>query len=711
MEAPPAVISTDSEWYSEYIKHTDNPEIQQLERQLIESSSKQQVDQDSTKHTEDGSTQNSTASSPLKKNHLFTDTRPPPVSADDIIRSTGVTEEVAAVPRRPATAGGGGSRDGRPTRRVARVTSSVSERIQISTRERPAGAADTGSTQGAGRPAEGGQSQGVGRPAVYQDIIRSLQGLADQDVGAPPAEPPEPTARTVRLSSAVVGRPRPGPNTRPAPSAPHQKPGVKKTTPAARDDVTQRYLAFIDELIQEKQDLAGRCETLASQVAALEERHKQQLTAQRDRHREELQSCKRSMSEAERSKRQKWMEKERERIKETTARGVQPQIEQMMKQHAEETARIRQHYESVLAGGHSGQLDEIRGRLMREKEEAVATERRDAAARFERQAAEQAAQHELHSARLTAEVRELRTQLQAAGAAAAAQREEAQREAERRVREARDHAEEEFREVRRRLQDEAETKCRELRDRLAKETEAALARQREELEAAAQSRHQAELQRLKDERDARLEEVIERLEREVRRAEEGEAERSALKLRKLEEKHTLDLRALESSEERFKSKYLDCRAQLAERDEQLLELRSRVNRKDAEIAEMKQTAELMQQEQQQLGEVIESEFQSQVAELRRAADRWQQRLADAERRHQSELAEQQRLLESCRQQREADLQELHRQIKEALSAKDQKIEELSAANQLSQKKMKQLENLLDKMRLVGCRCGGGSGRN
>ena len=43
------------------------------------------------------------------------------------------------------------------------------------------------------------------------------------------------------------------------------------------------------QLIQEKQDLAGRCETLASQVAALEERHKQQLTAQRDRHREELQ--------------------------------------------------------------------------------------------------------------------------------------------------------------------------------------------------------------------------------------------------------------------------------------------------------------------------------------------------------------------------------------------------------------------------------------
>ena len=39
------------------------------------------------------------------------------------------------------------------------------------------------------------------------------------------------------------------------------------------------------------------------------------------------------------------------RPQETTARGVQPQIEQMMKQHAEETARLRQHYEAVLAGG------------------------------------------------------------------------------------------------------------------------------------------------------------------------------------------------------------------------------------------------------------------------------------------------------------------------------------------------------------------------
>lgn len=58
--------------------------------------------------------------------------------------------------------------------------------------------------------------------------------------------------------------------------------------------------------------------------------------------------------------------------------------------------------------------------------------------------------------------------------------------------------------------------------------------------------------------------------------------------RKLEEKHALDLRALEQSEERFKARFLDARAQLAERDEQLLELRSRCTRKDSEITEMKQ---------------------------------------------------------------------------------------------------------------------------
>ena len=82
---------------------------------------------------------------------------------------------------------------------------------------------------------------------------------------------------------------------------------------------------------------------------------------------------------------------------------------------------------------------------------------------------------------------------------------------------------------------------------------------------------------------------------------------------------------------------------------------------DGAALPLRQTAELLQQEQQQLGEVIEAEFQSQVSELRRAADRWQQRLAEAERRHQTELADQQRLLDSCRQQRETDLQELHRQ--------------------------------------------------
>ena len=52
---------------------------------------------------------------------------------------------------------------------------------------------------------------------------------------------------------------------------------------------TVTHLVVSVQLIQEKQELADRCEKLASQVAALEERHKQQLGAQRDRHREELQ--------------------------------------------------------------------------------------------------------------------------------------------------------------------------------------------------------------------------------------------------------------------------------------------------------------------------------------------------------------------------------------------------------------------------------------
>ena len=74
MEAQPAVISTDSEWYSEYIKHTDNPEIQQLERQLAAASAKPLTVQESSRDAELSPTNDKNAvMSPLEKHQLITE--------------------------------------------------------------------------------------------------------------------------------------------------------------------------------------------------------------------------------------------------------------------------------------------------------------------------------------------------------------------------------------------------------------------------------------------------------------------------------------------------------------------------------------------------------------------------------------------------------------------------------------------------------------
>ena len=79
MAAPPAVITADSEWYSEYMKQTDNTEIQQLELQLQTASAKQSIGQ---KPPENGETcskdsrntcskdSKNTVISPVKKHHI-----------------------------------------------------------------------------------------------------------------------------------------------------------------------------------------------------------------------------------------------------------------------------------------------------------------------------------------------------------------------------------------------------------------------------------------------------------------------------------------------------------------------------------------------------------------------------------------------------------------------------------------------------------------
>ena len=79
MAAPPAVITTDSEWYSEYIKQTDNAEIQQLELQLQTASATQSIGQKPpenegpcSKDTRNSCSKDNknTVMSPVKKHHI-----------------------------------------------------------------------------------------------------------------------------------------------------------------------------------------------------------------------------------------------------------------------------------------------------------------------------------------------------------------------------------------------------------------------------------------------------------------------------------------------------------------------------------------------------------------------------------------------------------------------------------------------------------------
>ena len=73
MEAPPAVITTDSEWYSEYIKHTDNPEIQELELQLRAASAGPLISQKSGSTEQCASDNKNASMSPIKKHQLITE--------------------------------------------------------------------------------------------------------------------------------------------------------------------------------------------------------------------------------------------------------------------------------------------------------------------------------------------------------------------------------------------------------------------------------------------------------------------------------------------------------------------------------------------------------------------------------------------------------------------------------------------------------------
>ena len=168
---------------------------------------------------------------------------------------------------------------------------------------------------------------------------------------------------------------------------------------AANDAATQRHLDLADRLLADKATLADECAKLSEALHLCEAKHAAALEQQRASFASELKRH-RQKWDAERAQ---WEEEKTKQVKELTIRGLEPEIQKLVRGHRAASAAAEDRFRAALEkqrveleARREAESLELRNALQREHHRALELEReaagvrlRDQAAQYETQLAEQ----------------------------------------------------------------------------------------------------------------------------------------------------------------------------------------------------------------------------------------------------------------------------------------------------------------------------------
>ncbi|XP_014114889.1 PREDICTED: centrosomal protein of 131 kDa [Pseudopodoces humilis] len=442
----------------------------------------------------------------------------------------------------------------------------------------------------------------------------------------------------------------------------------------------QRHLAFIDQLLDDKKVLSEKCEAVVAELKQVDHKYGQKITQMQEQHELEIKKLKELMSATEKVRREKWIEEKTKKIKEITVKGLEPEIQKLVAKHREDIRQLKLLHEAELlqsderAALHYGrQAQELRGLLEREKEEQSQRERERARQRCEQQLEQEEQALELQRRRLYAEVAEEKERLSQQAARQRAEAEELRRQLEANssalTRALRDEYAKEKEDQERRHQ--AELKV--LKDQLELEKQAWEANYVKKEEAWLLSRERELREEMRKERDKEIELVIQRLEADTSLAKE-ECERAAEnRIKRIRDKYEVELQELEQSERKLQEHCNELKGRLAELEGENMRLQGLLKHKEQEVKEIrKEFADRL------VGmEVENARLKAEMAELR---------------------ARQHLELDRLVQEKDRELEEVHRRVKAAVLRKEESMSSLRKQYEAAVQRANLLESLLEQQR-------------
>ncbi|XP_066985940.1 uncharacterized protein [Macrobrachium rosenbergii] len=355
----------------------------------------------------------------------------------------------------------------------------------------------------------------------------------------------------------------------------------------------QKNLDLIRKLLDDKRMLTEQCEEMQKSFRIAEKKHTDKLKLAEERHSQELKSLKERIMTAEQDKREKWVQQKTKSIKESTYRGLESKMKDLNAKHRDEVSQLKaQHWdlmkeaEEKFMNQMRSQEDELKKKFEEEKEEFCKREREREQQRLELEI-RQCEQHCLsrmevlrkqHEQDIKALIEErhhneekLRADHSVAIKEVTKEKDQILEQLQEKLRGQTRKHEEELISIRR----EDEHSRSEWRAVFMKEHNEARVQSEKELR-----------ERLKRQRDKEIERVIKEIKQETTTREEEEHKNYESKIKNLRERYELELNELETSEREARSRYLEMKSILAQKEEEIVYLRARLHTQDIELCEL-----------------------------------------------------------------------------------------------------------------------------
>ncbi|XP_062480318.1 centrosomal protein of 131 kDa isoform X1 [Pezoporus occidentalis] len=470
----------------------------------------------------------------------------------------------------------------------------------------------------------------------------------------------------------------------------------------------QRHLAFIDQLIEDKKVLSEKCEAVVAELKQVDQKYGKKITQMQEQHElvwrtlgpfsQELKKLKELMSATEKIRREKWIDEKTKKIKEITVKGLEPEIQKLIAKHKQDIRKLKLLHEAELlqsdqraAQRYGRQAEELRGLLEREKEEESLRERERARQRCEQQLEQEEQALQQQRRRLYAEVAEERERLSQQAARQRAEVEELRQQLEASSSALSRALKEEYAKEKEEQERRHQAEVKELKDRLEMEKQAWEASYVKKEEAWLLSRERELREEVKKERDKEIELVIRRLEADTSLAKE-ECERAAEnRIKRIRDKYEVELQELERSERKLQERCNELKGRLAELEGDSIRLQGLLKHKEQEVEEIRKLRDELAQERGSLAEVIRQEFSDRLVGLEEENKRLKAEMAEMRTRQRLEL-------DRLEQEKDKELEEVHRRVKTAVLRKEESVSSLRRQYEAAVQRATRLEALLEQQR-------------